>query len=242
MSAEKMPEDNTPRDDNPPADPPVDPTDVGGADPDPVEPDEEDETVEDSDEPTDDPTDNVRQLLPVHAAPNTGKNPLVVKRGRGRPRKVERMPTTSDLEYHAAMSAEKQKFIDADPIVLAAKGKDAITLIRALLVEVAKESAALHFQRIENEKYGRDTAQISSRRVETLNKIASIQFELKKLGADAVDLHGERFQRVFSFWILSLKEVAQDLLTPEQCDLFFNRLETVLDGWEDRASEEMAGK
>lgn len=235
MAADKLPEDNTPHEDDLQAEPPVDPTDVGGADPDPVEPDDED-VVENPE------LDNVRHLLPVHAAPNTGKNPLVVKRGRGRPRKVERMPTTSDLEYHAAMSEEKQRFIDQDPIVLAARSKDAATLLRVLLAEMAKESAALHFQRIENEKYGKDTAQVSSRRVETLNKIASIQFELKKLGADVIDLHGERFQRVFAFWIESLKEVAKDVLTPEQCDLFFNRLATTLEGWEDRASEEMAGK
>jgi len=45
-------------------------------------------------------TEGTMSILPVHTAPNTGKNSLVVKRGPGRPRKVERMPTTSDLEYH----------------------------------------------------------------------------------------------------------------------------------------------
>ena len=183
---------------------------------------------------------NVLQLLPVHAAPNTGKNELKVKRGRGRPRKVERMPTTSDLSYHAAMSAEKSRFIDLDPVVIASRGRDALTVLRTIRSEMAKESAALHFQRIENEKFGKDTAQVSSRRLDALGKIATIEFEMKKLGADVIDLQGERFQRVFAFWIESLKEVAQEVLPPEQLDLFFNRLETSLNGWEDKAAEAMA--
>ena len=223
MSAEEIPE--TTQVEEP--DLPVDDTDPAGADP--VEPDEEEAT------------DNIRHLLPVHAAPNTGHRTLTVKREKGRPRKVERMPTTSDLEYHARMSEENAKFIDNDPVVAATRGRaDTLEILRTIRAEIAAETAALHFQRVENEKFGRDTAQVSSRRIEALNKIASIEFEIKKLGADVIDLRGERFQRVFLFWIESLKEVAKATLSPEQLDMFFNKLETTLDGWEDRASEAMA--
>jgi hypothetical protein len=237
MTADKLPDDTTPHDETPVEPKTVDETDVGGSDS--VEEDDP-ESASDDETQEEDATSNVRHLLPVHAAPNTGKNGLKVSRGRGRPRKVERMPTTSDLEYHAAMSEEKAKFISQDPVVVATQGRDALTVLRTIRSEMAKESAALHFQRVESEKYGKDTAQVSSRRLEALNKIASIEFEIKKLGADVIDLHGERFQRVFAFWIETLKEVAQATLPPEQLDLFFNRLETTLDGWEDKASEAMA--
>jgi hypothetical protein len=150
------------------------------------------------------------------------------------------MPTTSDLEYHALMSEEKAKFVAQDPVVTATRGRaDTLDILRTIRTEIATEAAALHFQRVENEKYGRDTAQVSSRRIEALNKIASIEFEIKKLGADMIDLHSERFQRVFLFWIGTLKDVAKSTLSPEQLDMFFNRLETTMDGWEDRASEVM---
>src|SRR5208282_1097871 len=97
--------------------------------------------------------DNVLQLRPVHSATNTGKNALVVARGRGRPRKVERMPTTSDLEYHAKMAEAKADFVDKDEVVQAAvKRADPMAMLAVIKTEVAKESAALHFQRIENEK------------------------------------------------------------------------------------------
>ena len=201
---------------------------------DPVEgEDEESEQEEELDV-----VNNVHQLLPVHAAPNTGKNALVVKRGRGRPRKVERMPTTSDLEYHTEMSALKAKFIGMDPVVVAASGRaDALQILNLIKLEVAKEAAALHFQRIENEKFGKDTAQVSSRRIEALGKIATIELEVKKLGADLLDLRNEKFQRVFKLWVDRMREAATEVLSPEQIDLLFNRFSTSLEGWEDKAMD-----
>ncbi len=190
---------------------------------------------------------NIMKLLPIHAAPYSprsatstpgGGEHLKVKRQRGRPRKVERMATTEDLEYHAKMVAEKAKFIDVDPVVLAArKHADPMAMLAVVKSEVATEQAALHFQRIENEKHGRDTSQVSSRRIDALKKIADIELEIKKLGADVIDIHGEKFQLVFKLWIEAIREVAVEVLGPEQVDLFFNRLQTKLEGWEDRASE-----
>lgn len=188
---------------------------------------------------------NVLQMLPVHAAPTLGGagkqgNALKVKRGPGRPRKVERMPTTSDLQYHAAMSEEKAKFIDTDAVVSASRGgADAAQMLKLIKAEVAKEAAALHFQRIENEKYGKDTSQNSTRRIDALTKIANIEMEIKKLGSDAIDLRHPKFQKVFTLWIEMMREVASETLTPELIDLFFNRFSTKIEGWEDRAAEEI---
>ena len=188
-------------------------------------------------------TTNVLQLLPVHAAPTLGGkgkqgNALKVQRGPGRPRRVERMPTTSDLQYHALISEEKAKFIDSDAVVQATRGAaDPAQVLRLIRAEVAKEAAALHFQRIENEKYGKDTAQTSTRRIDALTKIAHIELEIKKLGSDALDLRSEKFQKVFTLWIEIMREVASDTLTPEQIDLFFNRFSTKIEGWEERAAD-----
>lgn len=189
--------------------------------------------------------DNVRKLLPVHAAPRVGGKAkggttLKVARGPGRPRNVERMPTTSDLEYHAAMSEEKQRFIESDPVVVAAtKGKvEATRLLKLIQTEVAKEAAALHFQRVESEKFGKDTSQTSTRRIDALTKIANIELEIKKLGPSSIDPRSEEFQRIFMMWVDAIRDVAAETLSPEQVDLFFNRLTTKLDGWEDRVAEQ----
>jgi len=203
-----------------------------------VDDSEENEDMDAAEKKDDERLDGVIRLLPVQDAPRTGKNDLTVKRGRGRPRKVERMPTTTDLEYHAEMMVEKDKFVKEDPLVGAVAGRaEPIEVLRLVKAQIAEECAALHFQRLENEKRGRDTAQVSTRRIESLKKIADIEFEMRKLGADSVDLKSERFQRVFLFLIQILKETAEQTLPPEQIEVFFNRLESALQGWEEKAAE-----
>lgn len=187
--------------------------------------------------------DNVRQLLPVHLAPHTGKNGLKVTRGRGRPRKVERMPTTSDLEYNALMSEEKSKFIDGDPVYKASVDKASSSEILHLVkTQVAREAAALAFQRIENEKSGKDTAQVSSRRIDALIKIANLEIEKNKHGGDILDLGSESFQRVFKMLVDTMRQVAVEVLPEEQVDLLFNRFGSAMEGWEERAALAVAGK
>jgi hypothetical protein len=190
-----------------------------------------------------DAADRAAGLLPVHAAPTVGgksKGGTVYKidRQKGRPRRVERMPTTSDLEYHAKIIEEKAKFIDADAVVQAAvKHADPMAMLAVIRTEVAKESAALHFQRIENEKFGKDTAQVSTRRIDALKKIADIELEIKKLGGDVVDVHSEKMVRIFQFFIETVKGILAENLSEEQIDLVFNRLSTEFEGWQEKLSE-----
>ncbi len=175
---------------------------------------------------------NVRQL-PTHLLPRTATG-----RPIGRPRKINPKPTVNDLAYHAQMSEEKTKFISDDPVVKALSGRvDSAQLLATLRAEIAKEAAALHFTRIEAEKYGKDTAQTSTRRIDALTRIAHIELEIKKLAPDMIDVRGEKFQKIFAMFIEYLKETAQETLTPEAIDLFFNRFSTKMDGWEDRATD-----
>lgn len=218
----------------------VDP-EAGEPETEPEESVDETEAVEADDPQTEEARlDNVRKLLPVHAAPKRGAGGgmLKVERQRGRPRKVEKMPTTSDLEYHSAMSEEKQRFVTRDPVVVATEGKiDAPELLRKLRTEIAKEAAALHFQRIESEKFGKDTSQTSSRRIDALTKIAHIELEIAKIGPSTVDVRSEKFQRVIKLFLGFIQETAVETLPPEALNLFFNRLETKMDHWEDKAEE-----
>jgi hypothetical protein len=188
-------------------------------------------------------TSNVVNMLPVHAAPTVGgtaKGGHVLKmdRQRGRPRKVERMPTTSDLEYHATMAEQKAKFVDSDSVVQATvKRAEPMAMLSVIKTEVAKESAALHFQRIENEKFGKDTAQISTRRIDALKKIADIELEIKKLGGDVIDVRSEQMQRIFKYFVDTVQAILAENLSTEQLDLVFNRLSTEFEGWQEKLEE-----
>jgi hypothetical protein len=114
---------------------------------------------------------------------------------------------------------------------------DGADLLRKLRSEIAKEAAALHFQRIENEKFGKDTSQTSTRRIDALTKIAHIELEIAKLGPSTIDVRSDKFQKVIKLFLDNIKEVASEILTPETLDLFFNTLGTKMDHWEDKAEE-----
>ena len=145
--------------------------------------------------------------------------------------------TEADEAHYAATAAERQAFVDNDPVVVYARGRDPIALLQTLKSEVAKEAAALAYQRIENEKMGKDISQVSSRRIDAIKKIADIEMEMRKIGFDQIDVHGEKFQKIFKLWIETISGIASETLTPEQADLFFNRLETEMTGWEDKAAD-----
>jgi hypothetical protein len=173
---------------------------------------------------------NVTQL-PLHA-----KGP--VKRKPGRPKKVVEKPSHDELEYHAEMMRERERFIADDGVVkalredLTAEGK-----LKVIQERLAAEASALEFQRNELDKLGKDTSQVSTRRINALKEIANVELELRKLSTELPDFKSEAFQKVFRLWVQMTSEVAQELLTEEQFDLFVNQLSTKMETWEEDAAE-----
>jgi hypothetical protein len=181
----------------------------------------------------------VLHLLPEQDAPNTsdGHRLESVKRGRGRPRKIERKPTTSDLEYHAEMVRARQTFITSDPLVKKIEDKgDPLEVLYLIKKEVASEAASLSFERLEAAKRGKDTGQVSTRRIEALKKIADIELKIKEIDSESINLSSERMQKLFTMWVETMREVAQETVPEEVLDLFFNRFATAMEGWEERAT------
>jgi hypothetical protein len=144
-------------------------------------------------------------------------------------------PTEEDLKYYEETVEERKRVIEEDPVVKSAAGKDPFELLSVLKAEVAREAATLGYQRVQNEMMGKDITQIAGRRIDALKKIADIELEMRKIGFDYVDVHSEKFQKVFKLWIEIIREVAEATLEPEEVDLFFNRLSTEMSGWEDKA-------
>lgn len=158
------------------------------------------------------------------------------KRTRGRPKKLEKKPNVEDLLYHQEVLRREVEFVDGDPIVSATTDrKDSVEVLHLLKTRIARAAASLEFQRIEMQKYGRDTGQVTGRQISALKDIANIELKVRELGAQMVDLRSEPVQKVFAMFISKLQEAAKDVLAQEHFDLLFNRLETELDGWEDEA-------
>ena len=184
-------------------------------------------------------------VVPLHAvaAPKTTMTPSQNRKGgrkRGRPKAIKAKPTADELAYHAQMQVEQAAFIDDDEIVKTTVGRaDSPEILQALKERMARLAATLEHMRIENQKYGKMDAQIVTRQVAALKEIAQIELKIRELGVTMIDLHSEPIQRVFALFIDRIKTVAQAVLSEEQAEVFFNRLGSELDGWEEDAENQL---
>lgn len=174
----------------------------------------------------------VASVIPLHQLPS-----VPAARGRGRPKKVISGPQPSELVYHAEMTRQQVAHVESDPLVTATlKGVDSTETLRLLKQRLARIQAQLDFRRMEDEKRGgREAAGILSRQVATLREIAQIELKIKEMGATTIDLRGAQMQKVFTLLVTKIEMVASEVLSQEQKDLFFNRLQTTFSGWEDEA-------
>jgi hypothetical protein len=174
------------------------------------------------------PPSNVRDLAAIRVAYRAPKE------------RREAREAIANLAYQADVAEARRDHVAKDPLVRAVglNNADSVDVLKAVRAEIAREQAEMHFQRLEAEKrgIGRDP-KLSKTRIDALVKIAQIESEIRKFGAEALDFKSPKFQKVFALWVEAIKEVAVELFTPEQVDLFFNRLGTKLDGWEDRVSD-----
>lgn len=170
---------------------------------------------------------------------------IAVKRGPGRPRKVEKQPTHSDLIYHATIAEERRKYVEDHCLVKqnpAPEGHSAIDKLKLVKAQIAKEVATLEFNRIELEKRGIDSTPVSRAIVSSASKIAEIELEIKKLGHTVIDPHSTEVQNILKFWLTSMRDVTTELiregsLTTQTMDLLFNKLSAKMEGWEDRIED-----
>jgi len=146
-------------------------------------------------------------------------------------------PTAEDIKYYEETLEERTDFIKNDSVVKSASGGDPIALLVTLKSEVAREAASLGYQRLLLEQMGKDITAVSGRRIDALKKIADIEMEMRKIGFEQINVYGEKFQKIFKLWIEAIRSVAEETLSPEELDLFFNRLQTELDGWEAKAAD-----
>ena len=152
------------------------------------------------------------------------------------PSRTQSAPNLTQEEMEA-FEEERQRFIENDPVVKNANGRDPMVLFNALKTEAARESANLAYQRSMNERAGKDGSAISSRRIDALKKIADIELEIRKIGVDQIDVYSEKFQKIAKLWIEMIQSAALETLGAEQANLFFNKLTSTMDGWEEKAEE-----
>jgi hypothetical protein len=180
--------------------------------------------------------DNIVRL-PLEAPP--GSTPPA-RRGPGRPRKIEPAPDVAALEHHASVMLERTRHVDGDALVVAVKARtDAKDTLRLVMRGLAEEAASLEFQQRELAKRGRDTAQVSSRRVDALRKLGDLALRVREADGEALNLSSEQATKLFTLWIERIRDVANALLAPEMVDVFLSRLAASMESFERDAEERL---
>ena len=59
--------------------------------------------------------------------------------------------------------------------------------------------------------------------------------EAKVQEPNLINLYCDGRSKIFALWVETMREVAQETLSPESIDLFFSRFSIAMEDWEERA-------
>jgi hypothetical protein len=173
-------------------------------------------------------------VVPMYDANTRSSN----KRAPGRPKGIAPKPTRDDLYYHREVLQQQATWVDQDEVVRATrKRQSSLEMLQILKERLAIAGANLDFHRVELQKRGanRDVASVITRQIQAIEKLAHIELEINKFQGTVFNLRDERLQKIFSMLIDSFRDAAAEMLPPEQFDLLWNRVETKMEGWEEKA-------
>lgn len=165
--------------------------------------------------------------------------PITMKGAPGRP---TALPDAINEEV-AAEVRQKTRDLTNDPIVKTAKADpESADLLHHVVVSLAEEAASLGHERRNAELEGRETSQLSIRRVNALKAVAETWLKRKDQTANReIDLTSPQFKAVFSLTLDAFREaMVNSSLRPEMIEMVFAKLTAKLqDGWEQEARNRM---
>jgi hypothetical protein len=173
------------------------------------------------------------RLLPLHAVGEVGGDVRVVRR-RGRPVAVRREIHEDD--YHRALGEVRERAVASDLVVGACASQPTCRdLLNLLTVELAKEAAAIGWERAQHERLGTgDVALLAGRRVRALSALADIVRESHAALAGELDPGDPRLDRIFETFVESVMGVLRSCLEPEAAERLGLLVRARLDGWQEQ--------
>lgn len=121
--------------------------------------------------------------------------------------------------------------------VITAK-KSTIDTIDVVLVEIAEELAHLKFERRKAAKEGKNTANYTIGRINSLGRLAELLLKKKEsMMQEELDLKSSRFQAVFRVWMEFFHDAMEKSgITPELIDVIFQQMKADMVDWERKMS------
>lgn len=163
-------------------------------------------------------------VIPLHAVPTQlGER---IERKPGRPRKVRLAPTASENQYQDTMNRLREAALATDPILAAHSSEETV---RCVIEQLASEAASLLWEREQAQDRGLESAaQLSSRRVDALSKLANVVVAAHRLGVYGNDPSPEKLKMVLNQWMKTISDVTYEILPAEDACSFMTRYEAVI--------------
>ena len=156
----------------------------------------------------------------------------------GRPKKVEREPANENVRQ---VIAHKKDALSNDALFTTLHhDPDAGDVLAQVLLGMAEEAASLRFEREQAELEGKETSNISQRRVRALKAVGDNWLKRQEiLGDKAIDLDGPAFATILVFFGETLRNTMLAMkMRPEEIDTIINRFAGTVDSGEWRAELE----
>ena len=167
-------------------------------------------------------------------------SPYVMKGKPGRKAAVDLDPANPVV---AEIMRRKEDSLKKDPIVIQTKETpESSDVLNQVLSALAEEAASLGFERHEAEWQGKETSQISVRRINALKAVGETWLRRKEqISTKEIDLESSAFKALFEFIMNTFQGALEDSgMRPEMVETVFakisNRLE---DDWENEARNRM---
>jgi hypothetical protein len=146
----------------------------------------------------------------------------------------------------AALVQQKKNFFDTDPLLQQLEsGIDAEDVLHLVMTGFAQEAASLNFERIEAERTGKETSQLSIRRINALKALGETWIKRKEqLSGRMIDLESPAFRKLFEFMLECFREsMLKGGIPRDQAETVFVALSERMteETWEEEARKRMRG-
>ena len=173
--------------------------------------------------------------------------PVVMKTKPGRKVKAPAPKAPPAVSQTVAqVQLARQYFFDNDPLLQQlAKGVDSEDVLHLVMHGFAQEAASLEFERQEAERSGKETSQLSIRRINALKALGETWIKRKEqLSGRTIDMDSPAFSTLFGFMLEGFREAMLKGGVPrDQAETVFVSLSERMadEAWEQEARNRMKG-
>jgi hypothetical protein len=170
-------------------------------------------------------------------------SPIIMRGNPGRRPKTVLKPVNPQT---AQVADARDDHITTNPLVSSAKDNpEGDAVLDAIVIAMAEEAAAVEFERMEAERHGEPTSNISAKRARILKGMADTYLKRREKMDSLIDLDSPAFQALFALILETFKDSMLAAGTrPEHVETIFAKLVASLgdEGWKQDAKRRMKEK